>query len=117
MKQFCQKYQKPVLRVEASAYRKLEAHLWPGNVRELRHAIERAVILQEGATLRASDFMLSMKETAGNAVILENFNLEEAEKAILCKVLARHHGNISRAAEELGITRTALYRRMEKHGL
>jgi DNA-binding NtrC family response regulator len=117
VKRYCQKYLKPVPRIGISAYRKLDAHPWPGNIRELRHAVERAVILREGSALRADDFALTIKETAGDVVVLENFNLEEAEKAVLRKVLGRHHGNISRAALELGITRTSLYRRMEKHGL
>ncbi|MBN2318366.1 MAG: sigma-54-dependent Fis family transcriptional regulator, partial [Acidobacteria bacterium] len=117
LEQFCQKYAKPVPRIDASAYRKLEAHPWPGNVRELRHAVERTVILREGGLLRASDITLSADDAAGDALVLESFNLEEAEKVLLRKVLARHQGNITRAADELGITRTSLYRRMEKHGL
>jgi DNA-binding NtrC family response regulator len=117
VKRYCQKYSKPVPRIGTSAYRKLDAHPWPGNIRELRHAVERAVILREGSALRADDFALAVKETSGDAVVLENVNLEEAEKAVLRKALGRHHGNISRAAKELGITRTSLYRRMEKHDL
>jgi transcriptional regulator with PAS, ATPase and Fis domain len=94
---------------------KLENYKWPGNVRELQHAIERAVILCESNILNPSDFFLS-DQTAKEEIALNNYNLDEVEKAIVRKILMKHDGNVTKAAKELGITRTSLYRRMEKYG-
>jgi two-component system response regulator HydG len=95
----------------------LEKYHWPGNVRELRHAIERAVILTESNSLQPLDFPFPDTEQPGDSFQFDKLDLEMAEKTIIRKALAKHSGNISHAAEELGITRAALYRRMEKHGL
>lgn len=115
---FKQKYQKPSLKIDKETLQKLKNYSWPGNIRELQHAIERAVILSEGDNLSVSDFLLPQAE--GNSLDqarLESYNLEEIEQWAIRKVLAKHGGNISRAAEELGLTRATLYRRMEKFGL
>jgi len=117
IERYSRKYGKPVRRVEAPAYRKLEQYAWPGNVRELQHTIERAVILHDAASYRPSDFTLATPESGSDRIVLDDLDLEEAEKILLRKALTLHQGNVSKAAEALGLTRTSLYRRMEKHGL
>jgi two-component system response regulator HydG len=109
------KYNKPELIINPTTLTKLENYKWPGNVRELQHAIERAVILCESNILNPSDFFLS-DQTAKEEIALNNYNLDEVEKAIVRKILMKHDGNVTKAAKELGITRTSLYRRMEKYG-
>ncbi|MDH5715467.1 MAG: sigma-54 dependent transcriptional regulator [Candidatus Aminicenantes bacterium] len=114
---YCKKYNKPVKRITAATLKKLEKYRWPGNVRELQHAIERAVIMSESKVLNPSDFFFPSPEIKEEKLALENYNLEEAERALIRKALSKHGGNISNAARELGLTRTALYRRLEKYGL
>ncbi len=117
LKLYARKYQKPELCFHPGALRKLDGHHWPGNVRELRHTIERAVILSEGSQLTPSDFLLTKDITASIHSNDESLNLEEMEKRLIQKAIQKHRGNISRAAEELGLTRAALYRRLEKFGV
>ena len=114
---FSKKYNKPEKRVESESMKKLLSSHWPGNVRELRHTIERTVILHDGPVYRPGDFMVTSLEPATDDLSLDSYNLEEVEKLLLRKVLGKHQGNISRAAQDLGLTRTSLYRRMEKYGL
>ena len=97
----------------------LQKYNWPGNVRELQHAIERAVIMSNGHVLNPEDFFFS-NNTVRNEdanVMLEDYHLEEVEKILIRKVLKKHDGNITQAANELGLTRSSLYRRLEKYGL
>ena len=84
-------------------------------MRELQHAIERAVIMADSPTLQESDFLFNRK--GGNDTTPDSLNLDEVEKAAVVKAIQLHSGNISKAAEELGLTRASLYRRMEKYGL
>ncbi|MBN1327519.1 MAG: sigma-54-dependent Fis family transcriptional regulator [Candidatus Cloacimonetes bacterium] len=114
---FKRKYKKDIQTINTEAYRKLEYYQWPGNVRELQHALERAVIMAETKLLQPSDFILSNKNCDGEEIDLQNFNLEEVEVNIINRVLKKHRGNITQAAKELGLTRTSLYRRIEKYGL
>ncbi len=114
---FARKYQKSELKLSTSSKSKLLDYAWPGNIRELRHAVERAVILSEGNSLQPEDFMFLKSNDAEKTASLENYNLEELEQWAIKRTLTKHKGNISKAALELGITRAALYRRMEKHGL
>ena len=96
----------------------LTTHRWPGNIRELQHTIERGVILADGEEIKASDFNLTDAPSAQNLkAIPDNFNLKEIERLLIEKALEKHQGNISKAAKELGLTRAALYRRMEKYDL
>ena len=95
---------------------KLQAYRWPGNIRELRHALERAVIMAKSNVLQPSDFLFA-PESQQEGLFFDSYNLDEIEKMIIRKVLEKHQGNISHAANDLGLTRTSLYRRMEKHGL
>ena len=117
IRQYAKKYHRPVPQIDPSAMDKLKNHMWPGNIRELRHTIERAMIMNESSQFHAHDFVLSATEPSGHELIIKDYNLEEAEKMLLRKVLSKHQGNISKAANELGLTRTSLYRRMEKYGL
>ena len=115
---YARKYQRTGLSIANSTMAKLERYPWPGNVRELLHAVERAVILAPEQTLQPSDFLLSPQQQAGEAdIALDNFNLETVEKSLIRKVLAKHNGNVTQAAKELGLTRAALYRRLDKHDL
>jgi DNA-binding NtrC family response regulator len=96
----------------------LVMHDWPGNVRALRHAAERAVIMADGDYYRAEDFPLPSRSGApAMPVVSTSLNLDQLEKQMIERALRMHHFNISLAATELGLSRGALYRRMEKHGL
>jgi DNA-binding NtrC family response regulator len=99
----------------ADAMRSLCAHSWPGNVRELRHAVERAVLLAHGEVVDVADLDLRPRADAGER--LDEMTLEDAEKQLIRKALARADGNVSRAAEALGLSRSALYRRIQQYGL
>ena len=115
---YCRKYKKPRIGVHPRTLEKLKAYSWPGNVRELQHAIERAVIMNENGTLQPSDFPLTTSEpTTGDHIHCEDFNLDRIEKTAIRKAIEKHQGNISHTARELGITRSSLYRRLEKYGL
>ncbi|PXA97177.1 sigma-54-dependent Fis family transcriptional regulator [Nostoc sp. 3335mG] len=122
---YARRYERDVPRVADSAMRALVAHDWPGNVRALRHAVERAVILGRGGQLDADDFSLSPPAQAAprlarEAVVsapAEDLNLDRVERRLVESALLKHGYNISLAASELGLSRAALYRRMEKHGL
>ncbi|WP_367387899.1 sigma-54-dependent transcriptional regulator [Lewinella sp. LCG006] len=118
LKEYARKYQKGSLDIAHSAYPLLRSYAWPGNIRELRHAVERAVILADGNQLTASDFILQAPSTNNkNQGEPHTVNLEELERWAVQKALTKNAGNISKAAEELGLTRAALYRRMAKYEL
>lgn len=106
-------YKKDIRSISISALRKLNSYNWPGNVRELQHAMERAVILASGYTLSAGDFIL--KPASARKTKSENLNLEELEQSTIEKALEQADGNMSQAAELLGITRFTLYRKIEKY--
>ena len=114
---FAKKYKKQIDQINPAAMKKLEKYHWPGNIRELRHAIERAVILTETNTLQPSDFLFPETEKHEDELQFDSFDLDHVEKTVIRKALAKHSGNLSHAAHELGITRASLYRRMEKYGL
>ena len=114
---FSKKYKKNITGTSASALKKLERYHWPGNIRELRHTLERAIILTESQMLQPADFLFPETEKDVDGVVFENYNLENVEKTVIRKALKKHEGNVSHAAIELGLTRTSLYRRMEKYGL
>ncbi|MBN1164318.1 MAG: sigma-54-dependent Fis family transcriptional regulator [Candidatus Krumholzibacteriota bacterium] len=114
---YAKKYRKPITRVSAPTLKKLERYHWPGNVRELQHAVERAVIMSDSSTLQPDDFLFSVTSPDRGEPALDNYNLEEVEKAVIRKVLARCGGNISLTARQLGLSRAALYRRLERYGL
>ncbi|MBW2707114.1 MAG: sigma-54-dependent Fis family transcriptional regulator [Deltaproteobacteria bacterium] len=114
---FAKKYQKSITGVSAPALKKLERYRWPGNIRELIHTLERAVILSESQMLQPADFLFPDTEKEAEGVVFDNYNLEDVEKTVIRKALKKHAGNVSHAAGDLGLTRTSLYRRMEKYGL
>jgi two-component system response regulator HydG len=113
---YSKKYRKDVLSISPEAITKLKKYPWPGNVRELQHSLERAVIMADSNTLQESDFLFSRKSNE-NSIAADTLNLDEVEKAAVIKAIQLHNGNISKAADELGLTRASLYRRMEKYGL
>jgi DNA-binding NtrC family response regulator len=111
---YAARYRKALTGFEPDALAALEAHAWPGNVRELDHALERAVLLAQGSELRTAD--LGLRETAAT-LRFEDLPLEEVERVLIRKALDRHGGNVSQAARALGLSRSALYRRLQHHGL
>jgi DNA-binding NtrC family response regulator len=115
LRRYAARYAKPIAGLEPDAVSALEAHPWPGNVRELDHTLERAVLMATGSTLRAAD--LGLRGSAGAAVRLEDLPLEEVERVLIRKALERHGGTVSQAAKVLGLSRSALYRRLQHHGL
>jgi len=117
LKIYAKKYRKSIRGFLAGAMKKLQQYSWPGNVRELQHAIERAVIMSETDALTPDDFVLSSQSRKGGELEFDTYDLDEIEKTVIQKVLKQFQGNITQAAQELGLTRTSLYRRMEKHGL
>jgi two-component system, NtrC family, response regulator HydG len=112
---YAKKYHKPVTTISPEAMDKLKRYAWPGNIRELQHSIERAVIMTDSSTLQESDFLLS--RTLTSQANNNTLNLDEVEKTAIVKALQMHNGNISKAADELGLTRASLYRRMEKYAI
>jgi DNA-binding NtrC family response regulator len=114
--QHVRRYRKALRGFEEGALEALLSHAWPGNVRELDHAVERGVLMAAGDRVRARDLGLQPAALPG-ATTLEALPLEEVERVLIQKALARYGGNVSQAAQALGLSRSALYRRLEKHGL
>lgn len=118
IKIYSKKYLKPNLEFDALAIEKLQQYLFPGNVRELQYTMERAVIMSEGELLSSNDLIFSPIESiASEENEPKDLNLSSVEKSTILRVIEKHHGNISRAAKELGLTRTALYRRLSKYDI
>ena len=122
LRKYAQKYMKPAADFDQLAEQKLLGYHYPGNVRELQYSIERAVIMTEGEILSAEDLIFSPIEQApagvqSNPAGGERHNLVELERITIANVVEKHGGNISKAAKELGITRTALYRRLSKYDI
>jgi DNA-binding NtrC family response regulator len=109
------RYRKTIEGFDDEAARSLVAHPWPGNVRELDHVVERAVLMGEGTTVRAAD--LGLRAAVDGRASLEEMSLEEVEAFLIRKALARFGGNVSQAAGALGLSRSALYRRLQRHHL
>jgi len=115
LKLYAQRYRKPVKGFEPAALEKMLEHPWPGNVRELDHAVERSVLMTTAEQIHPSD--LGLEAERATSAKIEDMSLEEVESLLIKKALTRHCGNISHAAEALGLSRSALYRRMQKYGL
>ncbi len=111
----CARYRRPLPQLARDAEAALLGYAWPGNVRELAHVMERAALLADAQLLRAED--LRLQPAAEAQLLSPRMTLEEAEALLLRSALAEHAGNLQRAADQLGITRQSLYRRMGKHGL
>jgi DNA-binding NtrC family response regulator len=109
------KYRKDVTGFTKDAMQALLRHTWPGNVRELEHAMERAVLMANGAEVRESDLFLQFR--GGDTPRLEDLSLEEMEKLLIEKALSRFDGNVTRTADALGLSRSALYRRLQRYNL
>lgn len=116
---YTSKYMKPTLQLDKAAVDKLESYHYPGNVRELQYTIERAVIMSDGEVLQGRDIIFSPIESAPVAISIEHedSNLGHLEKNTILRVIEKHGGNITKAAKELGLTRTALYRRLSKYDI
>ena len=110
-----QRYRKELVGFDETARDRLMQHSYPGNVRELDHVIERAVLMARGSHIRAAD--LGLTTTGGELKSLEDMSLEEVEAFLIKKALARNNGNARKAAESLGLSRSAFYRRLQQHGL
>ncbi|MBZ9731136.1 sigma-54 dependent transcriptional regulator [Salegentibacter sp. JZCK2] len=117
LKIYGEKYNKGPFELDKSFIKKLKDHSFPGNVRELQYALERTVIMAEFDTLTEEDLIFSALENAHRPPVQGELKLENIEKNTILTVIKKNKGNISRSAEELGITRAALYRRLEKYGL
>jgi len=109
------RYRKPISGFAADAMQALRTYPWPGNVRELDHTIERAVLMAEESSVRTRD--LGLGTGANGATPLDLMSLEEVERVLIQKALARASGNVTDAAKALGLSRSALYRRLKRHGL
>ena len=120
LQRYAAKYMKPAAEFDKQAEHKLLNYHYPGNVRELQYSIERAVIMAEGEVLGADDLIFSPIEqtpAASQGIQTDQHNLLELERITIANVVEKHGGNISKAAKELGITRTALYRRLNKYDI
>ena len=112
---YAARYRRPVQRFDSAALQALKQYSWPGNVRELEHTIERAVLMSRTEEIQPGD--LSLSSTRSQSQNLEDLSLEAVEAVLVRKALQRFQGNVSQAAEALGLSRGALYRRMEKYGV
>jgi DNA-binding NtrC family response regulator len=115
LRQHADHYRKPIHAFDEGAVKALLAHPWPGNVRELDHAVERAVLMAQTDTVRAAD--LGLRAGREGPPRLEEMSLEDVEALLIKKALARFNGNVSHAANALGLSRSALYRRLQRYGL
>jgi len=115
LSQYASRYRRPVKGVEPTAFQSLLQYTWPGNVRELEHTMERAVLMCRTEQIQVGD--LGLGSQRAQAQNLEELSLETVESILIRKALQRFQGNVSQAAEALGLSRGALYRRMEKYGL
>jgi DNA-binding NtrC family response regulator len=115
LRQHAEHYRKPLTGFDESAIKALLAHPWPGNVRELDHAVERAVLMAQGEAVRAAD--LGLRAGREGPPRIEEMSLEDVEALLIKKALARFNGNVSHAANALGLSRSALYRRLQRYGL
>lgn len=113
--QYRDRYRRPVANFDDAALVALSEHTWPGNVRELDHTVERAVLLAEGPVIRPSN--LGLRASRDGNLRVEEMSLDDVERFLIQKAMARHSGNISHAAKALGLSRSGLYRRIKKFGL
>jgi DNA-binding NtrC family response regulator len=114
---FAQKYGRPQLDIPAEALSRLQEYRWPGNVRELKHAVERAVIMSENGSFPIDDVVFSTPPAAPQVAASATLNLDELEKVAIQQAIDRYQGNLTRAAQALGLGRTTLYRKMARHGI
>jgi DNA-binding NtrC family response regulator len=115
LRQHAQRYRKNITGFEAVALQALLDHPWPGNIRELDHAVERGVLMAQGAAIRLGELGLRIDRDATSRI--EDMSLEDVEGFLIKKAMARFDGNVSQAAKALGLSRSALYRRLQRYGL
>jgi DNA-binding NtrC family response regulator len=115
LRQHAERYRKQIIGFDESAIKALLAHAWPGNVRELDHAVERAVLMAQSDVVKAVD--LALRSGPEGSPRLDEMSLEDVECLLIKKALARFGGNVSHAANALGLSRSALYRRLQRYGL
>ena len=115
VKQHAQRYRKNISGFEPQALQALLDHPWPGNIRELDHAIERGVLMAQTSTIRPRDLGLRLDKEATSRI--EEMSLEDVEGFLIKKAMSRFDGNVSQAAKALGLSRSALYRRLQRYGL
>lgn len=116
LEKFKVKYQKPALKLSASVSGKLQKYGWPGNIRELKNAIERAVILENTTQLSLSSLFPAPQKSHLSSSS-KSFDLVENEKKLILEVIHNNRGNMTKSASDLGLERTALYRRLKKYGI
>jgi DNA-binding NtrC family response regulator len=116
LKKYAKQYNRPVTGLSLALLTEMKQYRWPGNVRELQHAIERAVILTPGKTLEPADFVFR-KDASLTSPVNETLQLEDMERQLIQQAMQKHRGSITDVARELGLSRQALYRRLEKFGL
>ena len=109
------RYGKAIDGFDGEAMEVLRRHPWPGNVRELQHAVERAVLVATGSLVGSGD--LGLRNAGDRQLRFETLTLAEAERILVQKALDRHGGNVTHAARDLGLSRAALYRKVQRHGL
>ena len=116
LQRYSQKYKRSGMKIDKSVMTKLKNYHWPGNIRELQHAIERAVILSDGKAIQSAELLIG-----GNTAVAKKetspLTMDEMEKQFIVQSLKDHEGHVSNTAKTMGVTRTALYRRMKKHGI
>jgi DNA-binding NtrC family response regulator len=117
LRQFADKYNKPIRSLSNALIKRMQKYTWPGNIRELQHAMERAVIMSRNQVLDIEDFFNDNQREKEADFNMEAFNIEEMERILIRKAIQKYNGNITKAANELGLTRSSLYRRMEKYGI
>jgi DNA-binding NtrC family response regulator len=115
LQRYASKYKRPGMKVDKAVISKLKKYPWPGNIRELQHAVERAVILNDGKMIQSAELLISNVTAPKKDGV--GMTLDEMEKQFIYQSLSEHGGNVTDTARALGMTRTALYRRMKKHGL
>ena len=117
---YSKKYNKDIRKASDSLVKRMQIYQWPGNIRELQHGIERAVIMSNKHVLQPEDLFFQAHgdmDRSGETVSLDHLNIEDVERILIRKALQKHNGHITKAAQELGLTRSSLYRRLEKYGL
>ncbi|TAH19337.1 MAG: sigma-54-dependent Fis family transcriptional regulator [Cytophagales bacterium] len=120
LEHYTKKYGKSINTISPAAMKKMQNYQWAGNVRELQHSMERAVIMSNKSILQPEDLFLNTRQAPSkedDSLAIEQMNLEDVEKILIRKVLKKYNGNITQAATELGLTRSSLYRRLEKFGM
>jgi DNA-binding NtrC family response regulator len=115
LQKYAQRYARPVAGFEPQAMQLMLDHPWPGNVREVDHVVQRAVLMSQSTLVKPPDLGLQSARDATPKI--DEMSLEDVERYLIRKTLARHGGNVTKAAKTLGLSRSAMYRRLQKHGL